>query len=420
MIAILLLLALLASMIWVYLDRMGALRSVWIITFAGFAARIAFVLVDSFVELFGLFDDAVLYERTLWFVAQQWQTGVLFAPFQVSSGPGHGGHFEILFSAVLSPVYFLFGRSPILVRLTMAFVGVLVVVNVFLIGRELLDDRAGVWAASIAAFFPYWIYLSGILYRDTLVVLFYTWMIYFLLRWEKKGSRLALTLCLLATTLGLSLRLQNIPIVLALFGMVVFVQYDPNIGEMVASGVAFLGALFVFLNRWGDHVSVEGLAAQRRILAREKPGSYLTAFGYESLPELVAFAPIGMLYFVLVPFPWQAVDGLVVVAILQNVLIWYPVILFAILGVRDSMTIRGSRATVPLVTFVLAGFFIYGLVEGNIGPAMRHRSQFQFILFALAGVALSRRVRLKILSETHNAEPTDRGQTVESNPTAVK
>jgi hypothetical protein len=59
------------------------------------------------------------------------------------------------------------------------------------------------------------------------------------------------------------------------------------------------------------------------------------------------------------------------------------------------MIARGNgRIALPLLAFALTGLFTYGLVEGNIGPAMRHRSQFQFVVFAFAGVALARRVRI--------------------------
>jgi len=385
-------LALSGVLAW-YLGRVNSPRSVWAVAFLGFAARVGFVLVDDVLRVFAGSGDANAYERALWFVAELWHAGVLDAPMHVTGGPGNGGYYEILYTAVLSPVYFLFGREPMLIRLAMGLLGALIVVNVYLIGRELLDGRAGLWGATITAFFPYWIYLNGILYRDTLAILFFTWMAYYLLRWQKTSDWRALGLCLLATALAVSLRLENLPALAALFGVVAYTKFRPSLRQKAATGLAFLGLAGLFLYRFGETISVQGLAGRRRHLARERPASYLTDWAYESVPELIAFAPIGMLYFTLVPFPWQAVNALAVISILQNLLVWYPVVVLAVLGARDMIARGNGWIALPLVAFALTGLFTYGLVEGNIGPSMRHRSQFQFVFLAFASVALSRRLR---------------------------
>jgi hypothetical protein len=132
-------------------------------------------------------------------------------------------------------------------------------------------------------------------------------------------------------------------------------------------------------------------------LARPNPAAYLTGVAYSSLIELFVFAPIGGLYFLLVPFPWQMVNLLALIAIGQNLLIWYPVIILSIFGFRDALHApSGEQIALPLLAFCLAGIFAYGLVEGNIGPVLRHRSQFQFVLFVFAGIALSRRVEVRL------------------------
>jgi hypothetical protein len=112
------------------------------------------------------------------------------------------------------------------------------------------------------------------------------------------------------------------------------------------------------------------------------------------------FAPIGALHFALVPFPWHVIDTLSTIAFLQNLAIWYPVVICALFGFRDVFSRpRGSKLVLPLIAFSLAGLFGYGLVEGNVGPAMRHRSQFQFVFFVLAGVAVSRRLSVTLSDE---------------------
>jgi uncharacterized membrane protein YcfT len=72
-------------------------------------------------------------------------------------------------------------------------------------------------------------------------------------------------------------------------------------------------------------------------------------------------------------------------------------VLLPVVGFGDIIhESAGAKAVVPLMVFAFAGLFGYGLVEGNVGPAIRHRSQFQFVFFVLAGVALSRRISIRV------------------------
>jgi hypothetical protein len=152
--------------------------------------------------------------------------------------------------------------------------------------------------------------------------------------------------------------------------------------------------------QFGSKLVVDRLADRRQWLARPNPGAYLPGFVYESLYELFVFTPIGALQFALVPFPWHVVDLLSTIAFWQNVFLWYPVVILAILGFRDSFSVSsGLQMSLPLVAFSLAGILGYGIVEGNVGPTMRHRSQFQFVFFVFAGVSLSNRVRISVFSD---------------------
>ena len=165
---------------------------------------------------------------------------------------------------------------------------------------------------------------------------------------------------------------------------------------MLASG-AIVGSGTLMIALFGDTISVEGLASRRMWLAREATGSYLTEYAYDSIFEMLVFSPLGTLYFTFVPFPWQTPDLLSRIAIGQNLLLWYPIAILSVLGVRDVLhTSYGERRVLPLIAFALAGLFAYGLVEGNIGPAMRHRTQFQFVIVVLAGIALSNQLHINI------------------------
>lgn len=389
---------LLSGMLAGYLTRCQAPHNLWRLAFSAFSLRIGYVFFDSIIGLYSGGGDESGYEATIWFVAQQWQSGALFAPLQYGLAPGNTGDYMFLYTAIFSPAYAFFGRIQLLPRLQMALIGSFVVVNVYLTANLLWDHQAGMIAGGITAIFPYWVVLSSILYRDMLIIFFLSAVVYFTVRWQSgEHTRRLLLLVVVTTVSAVSLRLQNLFVIGALFATAALLFIGRDVRGLVTStavGILFVGLMYA---RFGKEILLNELAGRRSWLARSAPGSYLTGLTYESLYELFVFAPIGALHFALVPFPWHVVNLLSTIAFLQNLVLWYPVVVCALFGFRDVFTRqRGSELVLPLIAFSLAGLFGYGLVEGNVGPAMRHRSQFQFIFFILAGVGVSRRLSVKL------------------------
>jgi len=386
----------LVAVLGVYLSATRVDRSVWLLAGLAFVLRTGFAVVNQSLDLIRPADESG-YHATLTFVAQQWHSGVIVAPLTVGSGPGFGGSFATVYSLVLGHVYTMFGSEMIHARLTMALFGTLVVVNLYLIASQIHSHRGGLYAAAIAAFFPYWVYLSGILYRDMVVVFFFTLVFYGLVRIQQDSTDIpAAGLVAVCGLLALGLRLENVVAIGATTAAFVYTRAGKQHQRWSHFTVVAVGSLVLLIVLFGETISVQGLAEKRLWLARENSAAYLTGFAYESFLELLAFLPIGALYFTFVPFPWQTPNTLAVLALSQNIALWYPLAIFAVLGVRDAVHSQfGWRQTLPLLAFAGAGLVGYGLVEGNIGPAMRHRSQFQFVFFLFAGIALARRLQIR-------------------------
>jgi hypothetical protein len=387
---------LLAAALVVYLRLFGARRSVWALAFTAFVFRVGYVLIDRVVGIYAGGGDQSAYDATFWFVAEQWRSGVLLAPLQYGMSPGNDGYYMLIYSAVFSPAYAIFGHITTLPRIQMALVGTLTVVNIYLITEHISSHRAGLIAGLIAAVFPYWVVLSGIIYRDMFIIFLFTLMAYYLVRWQAgERDRSIPVVATVAALIGLSLRLINIIAIGSMAVATVYLMVDRKSIRYAGAAMSGLAATgLVYLN-FGGYFEVDRLADRRMWLARESPGAYLSGVVYESYLELLAFAPTGAFYFFLTPFPWHVIDLMAVIAIAQNLFLWYPVLILSVIGFRDVLHVRnGIEATLPLVVFSLAGIFGYGLVEGNIGPAIRHRSQFQFAFFVLAGVTLAERIRV--------------------------
>lgn len=390
-------LLLLAIGLALYLQWFEVRRSAWVVASIAFVLRVGYVFADRLFGIYAGGGDQSGYDATLLFVAEQWRSGVLFAPFQYGMSPGNDAYYMLVYSGVFSPAYAVFGHVPTLPRLQMALVGTLVVVNIYLITEYIYDTRAGAVAGLIAAVFPYWIVLSGIIYRDMFIIFFLSLMGYYLVRWQAGERQSSILLgAVVAGVVGLSLRPINIVAVGPMAVLAVYLMVNQRWIRYVGTfAIGLLASIIVYVN-FGGYLAVERLAGRREWLARESPASYLTGIVYESYPELFAFLPIGAAYFALTPFPWQVVNVMAVIAVLQNLFLWYPILLLSVVGFRDAIHVEdGAKMMLPLVGFGLAGIFGYGLVEGNIGPAMRHRSQFQFVFFILAGIAIANRIQIK-------------------------
>lgn len=387
---------LLAIGLALYLNRSGVPRFVWGIGIVAFGLRVGYVFVDGIIGIYAGGGDQRAYDATFWFIAEQWRSGVVLAPLQYGASPGNDGSYMLLYSAVFSPAYAVFGHIPILPRLQMGLIGTFVVVNIYLITEYIYGHQAGIAASVISAIYPYWIVLSGIIYRDMFVIFFFTAMAYYVVQWMAGQRHWTVFILAVGTgALGWSLRLVNIIALGAMAAVVVFLLLEKKTGGLAGMGFVGILAGAAAYVKFGNKLSVDQLAGRRLWLARPNAGAYLTGFAYETFVELFVFAPLGALYFMLTPFPWQLINTMAIIAIAQNLFFWYPILLLSAIGLRDILHISsGPKMILPLLGFSLAGIFGYGLVEGNIGPAMRHRSQFQFVFFVLAGVAIANRIEI--------------------------
>jgi len=356
-------------------------------------------VVDTLGTVFGQVDSG-RFDRALWQTAEGLRSGVVTAPYETATSIGD--LFYIPYTAVYAPVYAVFGHHTLLVRTAFAFVGTLVVLNVFRIGKALYGQNAGLCAGCLAAVFPYWLYLSTIFYRDMLIMLVSSQMLYMMVRWEQDRTLAGVAGVAALAFVSLLLRPENVLPVGVAAGFSCYALFR-DFGFVTKLTV--LATIAVGTFRGLQSVGVNGTSIVARQLSKERAqlaeggGAYLGNVVFEGVWSLVAFAPVGAVYFLLVPFPWQVHNILALVALLQNLVVWYPVVVLSVAGLGYAASRR------PIPTLVLAGFAIsgiagYGLIEANMGPALRHRAQFQFVVFVFAALPLAERIQFAL--------PTDR------------
>jgi hypothetical protein len=99
--------------------------------------------------------------------------------------------------------------------------------------------------------------------------------------------------------------------------------------------------------------------------------------------------PLGMLYLLFAPFPWQVTSFRQVIT-LPEMIIWWASFPMMILGVWFSIRYR-LRIIAPILIFTTLLSLAYSVFQGNVGTAYRQRSQllvFYFIFVAVGYVVV--------------------------------
>ncbi|MBN1559450.1 glycosyltransferase family 39 protein [candidate division KSB1 bacterium] len=112
------------------------------------------------------------------------------AALSLLSGEGYGEKYNRspVYPVFMALIYAVFGHSFVAVRFVETLLGVLLVWLIYHIARKAFDDRVALVSAVLAALFPHFIILTGLLYSTNLFTLFLACSIYFLVKSEEKEA----------------------------------------------------------------------------------------------------------------------------------------------------------------------------------------------------------------------------------------
>ncbi|HLL14196.1 MAG TPA: hypothetical protein VK388_03890, partial [Pyrinomonadaceae bacterium] len=102
--------------------------------------------------------------------------------------------------------------------------------------------------------------------------------------------------------------------------------------------------------------------------------------------------PLGIVYLLFAPFPWQLANLRQSIT-LPEMLLWWSCFPLLILGLGFTLKYR-LRQALPILLFTTMLTLAYSIFQGNVGTAYRQRSQllvFYFIFVAVGFVLLKER-----------------------------
>ena len=326
----------------------------------------------------------------------------------VRSGEGSGWGMVYLVAAV----YGVVGRNMLAVQLMNSVIGAATAVVIYLCAHQVFQNSRVARLAGIAvAFYPSLVLWSAQGLKDGPIVFLLALAILCTL---KLGQKLALKyIIILACSLIalFALRfyvLYMICVAIAGAFIIGMQQVTATSFARQFSAVILLGLALTYVGvtrsaglqyeRYGD---LERLQRSRLDLARSAESGFGRDVDISSTSGALSTIPIGVLYLLFAPFPWQ-VTSLRQSITLPEMVIWWASFPLLILGLWFSIRYR-LRMISPILIFTVMLTLAYSVFQGNVGTAYRQRAQllvFYFIFVAVGYVLVKeKREERKLLRE---------------------
>jgi hypothetical protein len=315
----------------------------------------------------------------------------------VASGAGAWGMLYLV-----AGIYDVVGRNLLAVQLVNASIGAATGVVVYYNSMELFTNkRVAKLAALLVTFFPSLILWSSQALKDGLIILALAVSILATLRLMEKitfGWVLVLTVSLLTL---LSLRFYIFYMMTAAVAGSFFLGmktlsaqgFIQRFMAVVAIGLAFtwFGVLQYAGNQFDRFANLQQIQASRMDQASAGSG-FAKDVDIGTTEGALAIIPIGIVYLLLAPFPWQF-QTLRQSITLPEMIVWWFAFPLLVLGMWYSIKHR-LRQVAPIVIFTTMLTLVYSVFQGNVGTAYRQRSQllvFYFIFVAVGAVIMKER-----------------------------
>lgn len=336
-----------------------------------------------------LLQDALHYEEVGYSIANDWWSGRSSDWLDTVE---YGGRVAWLMAGTIGAIYYVLGvRSVFLLLAVYSAITAFVPVYIYRISQELgapgTAAKRGAWLVVLSPAFVFW---SGALYKEGLVLLILSVVTYHTLRLQSRWDLRSVLLVALATfgMLGLRFYLASLvggAVVVALLwgrrGVTARPSAVPVVFRQVAVVLVFLAVItaFGFSQRmeWSLMETENGVLREIEVnrldMAIRAESGYLRDAEVSTIEDAAKFMPVGLIYFLTVPHPWQFGS------FRQNVIIpetMFWVALYPLIFIGFCRGFRVNPSGTLYILLVTGGLCaIYAVMSGNVGVAYRMRTQ---------------------------------------------
>lgn len=302
---------------------------------------------------------------------------------------------------VIAAVYNVIGRNMLAVQFINAVLGAATAPAIFLIAHSIFGNlRVSRLAAGFVAFFPSLVLWSSQGLKDGPIVFMLAVSVLLTLRLGEKfslknGLILAVVLATL-TTFRFYLFYMVVAAIVGAFaiGMREFsaASFVRQLVLVIGIGMAlmYLGVIRTANLQFEYFTDLTVVQRSRLDLATTANSGFGQDVDVSTAGGALRAIPIGILYLLFAPFPWQ-LQSLRQGITLPEMLAWWAAFPFLILGFWFTFRYRLRQAFVIFI-FTTMLTLAYSVFQGNVGTAYRQRAQILvfYFIFVAVGIVLTR------------------------------
>ncbi len=284
------------------------------------------------------------------------------------------------------------------VQLMNAVIGAATSVVIFLCAHQVfLNTRVARIAGILVAFYPSLVLWSAQGLKDGPIVFLLALSILCTLKLGEKLTVKYIVVLVVALLFLIALRFYvfyMIAVAIAgafIIGMqqVTATSFARQLSAIVLLGVAltYVGVTRSATTQFEHYGNLKTLQVSRNDLARSAESGFGRDVDVSSTSGAISTIPLGVLYLLFAPFPWQ-ITSLRQSITLPEMIIWWASFPLLVLGLWFAIKYR-LRKISPILIFTVMLTLAYSVFQGNVGTAYRQRAQllvFYFIFVAVGFV----------------------------------
>jgi 4-amino-4-deoxy-L-arabinose transferase-like glycosyltransferase len=374
------------------------------------------IFVFNRQEFFG--GDALTYDFVGYAQLQGWAGNAYFQAIANNfvSRSSSGGMVYLV-----GAIYGIVGRNMLAVQLVNSVVGAVTAVIIHLCAHQVFNNRRVSRLAGIAvAFYPSLVLWSSQGLKDGPIVFCLALAILATLKLGEKLSFRYIVVLVCALMSLLSLRFYVFYMIVAaiagafVIGMqtVTATSFARQLAAVLLIGLSltYFGVTRSASVQFKEYGSLERVQRSRLDLARRADSGFGRDVDVSTTSGALSTIPMGMLYLLFAPFPWQVVSLRQSIT-LPEMVVWWASFPMLILGLWFAIRYR-LRMISPILIFTVMLTLAYSVFQGNVGTAYRQRAQllvFYFIFVAVGFVLVQekreerKRLRLEALAAQRTA-----------------
>ena len=310
--------------------------------------------------------------------------------------PENSHYYLTNYTVFLTYLFKFIGPQRLFAQYINVILGMTTLVYTYKSMRVLEVGKKGIIVSMwILALMPNQVILSSILLRESIIICTFTISVYHLLKWLREGNALSMALSLFFIILSSVMHSGMLGVALGF--LIVLACYKRStgklkVGKKLLVAIPLVLVFFVLLINSGIATSYldfllnpdkmsssEALINRVNIESSDAGSAYLIGSNTDSIPKLLLFAPLKILYFLFSPMPWnwRGINDIISFVLDSAIILW---MFWTIYYPGSKKRTKANPRRRSIVHIIMLGIWLsiamYSLGTSTAGTAMRHRANF--------------------------------------------